>query len=555
MPVTVRDALTMEPLRRARLVAGGDGLDREITSVNVMEVPDIINWVRPGALLLTTAYPIKDDPGAQARLVPELAGKGLAGLGLKPARYLPHIPEAMINAANQYSFPLIELPPDVSFNDILHPLLSEILNRQAYLLKRSEETHKRFTAVALAGGGLSEIAVTLAEIVGAPVTVADSSFRVLACAIPGGVAGLTKGDFERSLALFRENNGVRGLPNSLFRKETLLGGMVVVQVVQPIRSSGSVYGYLSAWEVERPLKEEDLVAIEHAATVSALAMMKEQAVAEIEKRFRNEFLDRLLTGDYESLDAVVARGRIFGWDLTRSYAVLLVAVDGLDEAYLKGLEHGELRTRKLGTSVLQIVESVIHSGRHDAIVVDKGGRVVILYHPDSTESCVAATKRLAESILRAARLLLSDATVSVGVGRLYPDVSQLRFSYREARRAIDVASRILGGNCAMHFEDLGAYRLLARFSDRGELNAFYQDTVGRLVAYDEDNGSDLVRTLEVFLSCNGNAQQTAEKLYVHYNTLRYRVRRIEEILGVDLGSAEVRFNLQLGLKVKRLLSY
>lgn len=85
----------------------------------------------------------------------------------------------MIDAANEYSFPLIELPLDVSFNDILHPLLSEILNRQAYLLKRSEETHKRFTAVALAGGGFSEIAITLAEMVRAQAMVGIANLGCL----------------------------------------------------------------------------------------------------------------------------------------------------------------------------------------------------------------------------------------------------------------------------------------------------------------------------------------------------------------------------------------
>ncbi len=553
VPVTVRDALMMESLRRARLVAGSDGLDREITSVNVMEVPDIINWVRPGALLLTTAYPIKDDPEAQARLVPQLAEKGLAGLGLKPARYLSSIPDVMIAAADAAAFPLIELPPDASFNDILHPLLSEILNRQAYLLKRSEETHSRFTAVALAGGGFQEVAVTLAEIVRAPVTVEDQDFGVLACAIPEGVTGMTEADFRGALEGFRHEH-VPGLPHSHFRKETLLGGLVVNQLLQPIRSSGQVYGYLSVWEIERSLQEVDIVAVQHAATVTALAMMKERAVAEIEKRFRDEFLNRVLMGDYESVETMVARGRVFGWDLARSYAVLLVTADGLEEQYVSGQENGELRLRRLERLALQVVESVLRSGADDAIVVEKGGGVLLLHHSDSPAASVDATKKLAESILRVARAVLSDATLSVGIGRLYPNPGHLKHSYREAKRAIEVARRVWGGNCALHFNELGAYRLLARFSDRGELTAFYQDTVGKLVRYDQENGSDLVATLEAFLACNGNLQQTTEKLYVHYNTLRYRLKRAEQILGTDLGNADVRLNLQLGLKIRRLLS-
>ena len=94
MQLTLREALTLaEPLRKARVVAGESGLDNVIRSVNVMEVPDIVDWVHPGELLVSTLYPLRDDKAAVDTLIPQLAEKGLAGLAVTPESYIDELPE------------------------------------------------------------------------------------------------------------------------------------------------------------------------------------------------------------------------------------------------------------------------------------------------------------------------------------------------------------------------------------------------------------------------------------------------------------------------------
>src|SRR3954452_16200453 len=104
--VVLREALRLGPLQRARVVAGAAGLDRLVAQVNVMEVPDILPWVKPQQLLLTTTYPLRDESAALEDLVPGLAERGLAGLAIKPARYIDAIPPVMIEAADRLGFPL-----------------------------------------------------------------------------------------------------------------------------------------------------------------------------------------------------------------------------------------------------------------------------------------------------------------------------------------------------------------------------------------------------------------------------------------------------------------
>ncbi|MCL4517491.1 MAG: PucR family transcriptional regulator ligand-binding domain-containing protein, partial [Firmicutes bacterium] len=178
--VTVQDLLQLECMKPVQVVAGHGGLGRIVTNVNVMEVPDIFNWVSAGDFLLTTAYPIRNDADALAHLVPQLVAKGLAGLAVKPKRYLESIPLEMIEQADRLDFPLLEMPVETSFSEIINPILSEILQIQTGYFRKSEEAHRLFMEVVLKGGKIAEIANTLAKLVENSVVILDEAEAVLA---------------------------------------------------------------------------------------------------------------------------------------------------------------------------------------------------------------------------------------------------------------------------------------------------------------------------------------------------------------------------------------
>lgn len=103
--IPLKEILAHPCLAYAHLVGGSAGIDRLVKYVNVMEVPDITEWVKEGELLLTTVYAIRNDIGAQSRLIPELAAKKLAGLAIKPGRYIEKISDIMIAQADEYKLP------------------------------------------------------------------------------------------------------------------------------------------------------------------------------------------------------------------------------------------------------------------------------------------------------------------------------------------------------------------------------------------------------------------------------------------------------------------
>src|SRR5689334_25008592 len=139
-------------LARAKLVAGAEGLDRQVEWVRIMETPEI--QPRAGDLMFTSGFPIKDDPDAQLRLLARIAEGGGAGLVVRPLPYLGRIPPEMVTEADRLKVPLFTVASDVQFVDLMSPLLERIINAEHWRLKRSIEIHRRFTELVLDGKGV-----------------------------------------------------------------------------------------------------------------------------------------------------------------------------------------------------------------------------------------------------------------------------------------------------------------------------------------------------------------------------------------------------------------
>jgi len=139
--ITVRQLISRKPhlFSPAAVISGHDGLHKRITNVNVMEVPDVNQWLRSGDLLLTTGYSIKDDLKAQHQLIPSLARKGVSALAFKTKRYLQEIPESMIKLSNEHQFPILELSQAFSYSQTISEVLGEIMTESS--LKRYRKEH------------------------------------------------------------------------------------------------------------------------------------------------------------------------------------------------------------------------------------------------------------------------------------------------------------------------------------------------------------------------------------------------------------------------------
>lgn len=503
-------------LERARLVAGAEGSARRIRVVNIMEVPDIVRWMRGGELLLTTAYPVKDDSSALLRLISALDNRGVSALAVKFGPYLAAPPEGMLELADRRQFPLIEIPADVIFNDVLSQVLGTILNRQALELERLVKIHEELTRVMLQGGSIAELAQALYRIINLPVAIVDAHGGVVAAAGNPPAAELQ--------AAQHATNGTEdpSQATAAFRRPIMVGSQPGGEVI--------------VWPGCKVLQAWDVMTAERTATMAAVAMAQEKALLSREQRHRVLFLMELVSGRPVNRAEATRRAAAMGWDLELPRAAVLVDLVAQDlPLRVAGQPAEERLSRVIATA----------AGRRSVVWALQSGVAVLAEPKPSLEAvCTAVRRALASKF--------PDLQVMIGAGSVYENLEGLRRSYREAVEAVTLGRQLYGNDFVIQNSELGVYCLLGEIPD-GELRKHVKEALGPLLAYDERNHGDLVHTLEVFLSCHGNRADAARVLCVHYNTLRYRLELIEKLTGGINRNATSRFGLETALYAQRLL--
>src|SRR5512139_1987663 len=657
--LSVGEVLGVSTLAGARLIGGASGIDRVVQRLNVMEVPDILAWVKPHELLLTTGYPLRNTPQSLDHLVRDLAERGLAALAIKLGRYLDDLPREMIEQADRLGFPLILLPNDVGFDDILNQVLTDILNRQAAVLARTEEVHRALVQIVLGGGGLQEVTDEVAALLEVAVIAVDGDRRMLA----------GSGSPEHITAIRTWLDAAARVPDSLRAGATDRPGRQIPgpgesrHVAVPVIAGGFDHGWIIAYGTSGSLQETDVGILERAATVAALVITKQQAVAAVESKYRADFLRDVLSGRAGDHDRVVAHCAGFGWNLDRPVAVVVAELDpagrGADIADRHDRQdrhdrHDRERQDRMGrTGPSGVVPAAGASAGAAIAAMMTGGsggsghlgaagaagpagvagigaagtpgaagglsglaaEAVAAEHPRTLRAEAPAPlpaqsaaqnrarndERLAQVRLAGAwaaavrrrdpraavasfahevvtvvgvpdaddggeglDALVREATAvfaehpgirrsfSVGISRPVTSAADLPEAYEQAVKSVRVGRQLHGLGAVAHFDRLGVYRLLSLVADTDELRSFVRETLGDLAGEDEPEAADLRRTLQVLLETNLNVAETARRLHFHYNTLRYRIGKLERMLGRFTEDAHLRLNITLALHVLRM---
>lgn len=545
--VTVRELITLPSLAGSQLLAGEAGLDQRVTGVNVMEVPDILPWVKPSELLLTTGFPLRhpgsgwgSGPGGLAGLaglVAGLADRGVAALGVRAGHYLDELPPGMLSEADRRNFPLLLLPAPVGFDEVLSEVFTRLVDRQAAALEVADRMHRALTAIVLEGGDLPQIAGEFATLFETAVLICTPDGRVQAVA---GCPADT--DALAALPLFD--------PTGRFRTERLRDGLQQAPdglagqlAVAPVVAGGTGHGLIAAYSRRGGLDAVTVQALERAAAVAALAITKQLAVSAVESKFRGDFLRDALSGSAGPPEQVIAHCAQLGWDVDRP---LVVLVAQLDDPLAPAPPRLAGRTPE--DRLAAAFEQVVRSRDRAAPVVGLSHEVVALLP--------ATRENAADVVADVISMVTGDRgggrrSFSAGVSRVTDSVAGLPAAYDQARKAVLVGRRTRGPGTVAHFGGLGVHRLLSLVSDAEELRSFAAEVLGTL-AEDREDSADLRQTLQVLLDANCNVAEAARTLHFHYNTLRYRIGKLEGLVGPFTSDPHLRLDVALALRVLQM---
>ena len=545
--LTVREMLGQDAMRGARIIAGADGLDRVVRRLNVMTVPNIVRWTKQDEFLLTTGYPLPREPGEFGALIEQLAAKGLAGLGVKLDEYLAEVPADAVELADRAAFPIVVIPPTSPLDDVLSQTFETIVNRQAAALARRQQIHDAFLRVALTGGGLTRLSGELAEILpGADVVICDQAGYPLAAT----TRSATQAPDVRALYVQQGSGRVTsGWLVAGVHKDTETGTPWAAAV---IRAGEMRHGWVLAVGGAQGLPGAAGVAVEQAALVAALEITRDLAVLAVEQQFASNALHDLVTGTAGNMDQALERAVRFGWDLRRPLTVLVARDSGIDSDIKRGgTEPGDDAVRPQDghpqeAAALRAVElwtRAVRDRDRDAAVAGFATELVAVVG-------VADAAGLARKI-HADMTASTGRAYSVGVSQVGAGPLDIPRRYEEARVALQVGRRLNGSGAVTSFAGLGLYRLISNVS-QAELRAFVHDTLGPVLDLPEPARSDLLKSLAVLSSTRFNVAESARILHYHYNTMRYRVTKLERMLGEFADDAAATLRIGVALEVLRM---
>ena len=519
-----------------RLVAGEAGIDSAVRWVHISEIVDPTPWLSGGELLLTTGLQL-DRPEIQHDYVARLAGHGLSGLGLGTGFAHEAIPEAMIEAADELGFPLFEVPYEVPFIAVTEKAFTHLVNEHYAVLQRALTAHERLERIVLSERGLDGVAGALASLIGGPAIIFDARGEVLArraarAPLPeDAVTALADELRERAAAGGRRGYAPGG---------DLAGRALALPVPRTPQGAGPAgdgpvpQAWLVAAKDGGPLTEFDRLTLHQAVTVVALELLRRRVADDTERRLAGDVLTAMVSGE---LDGGELARRLEPFGLRDRAAVLVLTPP-----------------RPLKAATEDALARALRDEAPAGLAAGTGNFSCVLLAPPrggDDDELFALAERLRARVSQEV-----GTELAAGAGRMVPP-GELRRAFHEARCALEARGLAVNGSPAgvATYRDLGSFQLLLSLQDDEALRLFCDSILAPIEEGEGTYGGELMRSLEAFIECNGQWERAARQLYCHRHTLRYRIRRVEELTGRSLDSARDRIDFWLALRGRELIRH
>ncbi|HEY3728016.1 MAG TPA: PucR family transcriptional regulator ligand-binding domain-containing protein [Solirubrobacteraceae bacterium] len=527
------------------LLTGEAAIDLPVRWVHISELEDPTPWLSGGELLLTTGLQLRSVP-QQREFVARLADHQLAGLGFGVGFGHQHVPPQLVEAAAEVEFPVFEVPYEVPFIAVTEAAFTQLVNEQYAVLRRAIAAHERLERIVLSERGLDALAGTLAALIGAAVLVFDARGEPLVqrafrrAVEPETVAGLQADLAER----LRRREARAFLPSHAEHANRSLALPVSADGAPGSGAPGNeriAEAWLVAIKDSEPLSDFDRLTLHQAVTIVALELLRGRVAGDTERRLAGDVLAAMVDGELRGLE-LARRLEPFGL----SGGVAAIAVQRPEDG------------RGSPAPVEDELTAALREEAVPGLVATTGSLTCALIAGDGEEEELFA---LAARVSRRVCGGL-DAGLRVGVGRPVAG-GDARRSFHEARCALEALALGIGdeqngggGDDSPRlatYKDLGSFQLLLSLQEDEALKLFCDSILGPIEASEGHYGGELMRSLEAFIEENGQWERAARRLYCHRHTLRYRIKRVEDLTGRSLSTARDRIEFWLALRGRELV--
>jgi len=539
--ISVKKALQLPIMKNTRLAAGHGGIENNIKWVTIVEVLEDIKRLEKGEFLVTTGFKLLEDEDRIEIFHDLLRSNFLSGVAIYTSFYMEHIPESFIELADANDLPLIEIPVDINFSEITKAILEQIVNSQMRLLEQSEKIHIELTNLILNDHSLHEVTDRLSQLTASKVIVYNEHFDII-----------------HSKDFFYENNSIETFFTNIVinRHESELSAYLKLSskketkkvlhldnhilTIYPIIAKRICFGWIVMAKPEENWQELNDIAIERASSIYAMEFLKKAAIEETKLRIQSNLLDDIFNKNDANKKFITDRAQKLNYDLSLNQAVFY-------------LTFKEINSNKMDR-LYYITEQMLIQKNKQHIIQKKFNSIIFLTNivgetkKNKYEHCIS----LANELQKEWRYHFSQSGMMIGIGKDYNQIDQLGKSANEAHYAVQLSDLIHPEANIVHYADLGMYDLLLEMKRNGmNLQSIYEENMTGLLKK-SNKEIDLIETMAIYFKNNQSIQHTAEELFIHRHTLRYRLNQIEERTGLNMKSADDRLKLELSVMAYKL---
>lgn len=546
---TIKKLIESPRLKKIRIVRGQKGFNNIISNVNIIDNPDSYEWFTAGDFLLTTGYIFKDKPALQIQLIKELSDLNCSGLGIKVKRYWETIPKTILDEAAKRNFPIVEIPFQYSLAQVSNIINDEIFGRESSELKKFKDIYDAFAKVSLEGGDLYQIAKLSSKFINNSVIVVNAKGNLLA--------------YEE---LVNEKHPFKDLlnlkPNELVFPATITESLPtdtnliplslkrifkvddteITLRLMPSIHANVLYGYLVAWETNIKLQKIDYIALETAARTLAVERIKSRQIEESRIRQKSDLFDDLISGKFASSQLAISVAEMYGINIKKSHISFVITFKDYPIESLK--------------DVLSYLDELSLKSRRNIHATLRGGNIlgmVELWQSEQEVTPSDSLRRLFETIYQYIVMKFPITDFVLGVSNVEKEFANLGKQLTATFELIKMPNLANQKQGVIYYHEFSSHHLLSQGFDPTKLSDFFQEQLGKLYDYDKENKTNLIDTLEAYFEANTHIENTAKKLFVHRNTIIYRLEKIKEIIPVVFNKESPNFNIQLALKIYQVL--
>ncbi|MCR3759045.1 PucR family transcriptional regulator [Clostridium felsineum] len=261
----------------------------------------------------------------------------------------------------------------------------------------------------------------------------------------------------------------------------------------------------------------------------------------VDQESMDNFMKDIIFRDFTFSEDILNRAMVYGYDPKKNYTSFVIGLNNTNNTFKDNLPTKHY--------VEQIVIDVLNKWKKKSIYIMQYNSIILMI----PENKKITMNNIAKNIIESINLKTENINVNIGIGGGFSDLKDFKTSVNEAHRCLKVLKLNREINAFKSYDELGIYKLFFKMEDQEEMKKFYLDTLGELMDYDLKNSTDLMGTLDRYIRESGNINKTAEELFIHRNTLKYRIKRIEEISKCNLRDINVLFNFDTAIKIKKFL--